>query len=128
MLITASLVDLKVPQIWTKAVSHSHGKILARVGSNVGEGVAHLVSERMLDFIQFDDDLAMAKMRPPRLIPGKKLSESRARTHSGETVVAIKIPGGPFRYVEADSVVNHDDLVVASGTESQIERLGELES
>ena len=66
VLITANLVDLKIPQIWAKAVSQSHGKILARVGANhviypereAGERVAHLVSGRMLDFIQFDDDFA----------------------------------------------------------------------
>ena len=34
VLITANLVDLKVPQIWAKAVSQSHGKILSRVGAN----------------------------------------------------------------------------------------------
>jgi trk system potassium uptake protein TrkA len=51
VLITANLVDLKVPQIWAKAVSQSHGKILARVGANHDlprargrRRVAHLVS------------------------------------------------------------------------------------
>ncbi|MER3393439.1 MAG: TrkA family potassium uptake protein, partial [Microcella pacifica] len=34
VLITANLVDLKVPQIWAKAISQSHGKILARIGAN----------------------------------------------------------------------------------------------
>ena len=78
VLITANLVDLKVPQIWAKAVSQSHGKILARVGANhviypereAGERVAHLVSGRMLDFIRFDDDFVLAKMYPPKFIRG----------------------------------------------------------
>ncbi len=78
VLITANLVDLKVPQIWAKAVSQSHGKILARVGANhviypeaeAGERVAHLVSGRMLDFIRFDDDFVLAKMYPPKLVRG----------------------------------------------------------
>ncbi|MBX9719583.1 MAG: TrkA family potassium uptake protein, partial [Microbacteriaceae bacterium] len=64
VLITANLVDLKIPQIWSKAISQSHGKILARIGANhviypeaeAGERVAHLVSGRMIDFIEFDDD------------------------------------------------------------------------
>lgn len=34
VLITANLVDLKVPQIWAKAISKSHGKILERIGAN----------------------------------------------------------------------------------------------
>ena len=87
MLITANLVDLKVPQIWAKAVSQSHGKILARVGANhviypereAGERVAHLVSGRMLDFIRFDDDFAIAKMYPPKFIRGVGLNESGVR-------------------------------------------------
>ena len=70
VLITANLVDLKIPQIWAKAISQSHGKILARIGANhviypeaeAGERVAHLVSGRMLDFIEFDDDFAIVKM------------------------------------------------------------------
>ena len=34
VLITANLVDLKIPQIWAKAISQSHGKILSRIGAN----------------------------------------------------------------------------------------------
>ena len=70
VLITANLVDLKIPQIWAKAMSQSHGKILARIGANhvvfseaeAGHRVAHLVSGRMLDYIEFDDDFAIVKM------------------------------------------------------------------
>ena len=106
MLITANLVDLKVPQIWAKAVSQSHGKILARVGANhviypeaeAGERVAHLVSGRMLDFIEFDDDFAIVKMYPPKPIRGIPLSESQVRRKYGVTVVGVKSPGKPFRY------------------------------
>lgn len=79
VLITANLVDMKIPQIWAKAVSQSHGKILKRVGANhviypeaeAGERVAHLVNGRMLDFIQFDDDFALVKMYPPKPIRGR---------------------------------------------------------
>src|SRR4029450_12389093 len=64
VLITANLVDLKIPQIWAKAISQSHGKILSRIGANhviypeaeAGERVAHLVSGRMIDFIEFEHD------------------------------------------------------------------------
>ena len=87
VLITANLVDLKIPQIWAKAISKSHGKILARIGANhviypeaeAGERVAHLVSGRMLDFIEFDDDFAIVKMYPPKPIRGMSLTESHVR-------------------------------------------------
>ena len=134
VLITANLVDLKVPQIWAKAVSQSHGKILARVGANhviypereAGERVAHLVSGRMLDFIRFDDDFVLVKMYPPRLIRDVALGESAVRTKYNVTVVGVKSPGKPFRYAEADTVVTGHDLIIAAGTNSDIERFAAL--
>ena len=79
VLITANLVDLGIPQIWAKAISRSHGTILSRIGANhvvypereAGERTAHLVSGRMLDFIEFDDDFAVVKMFPPRAVRGQ---------------------------------------------------------
>ncbi|QTV80116.1 potassium channel family protein [Microbacterium sp. NIBRBAC000506063] len=134
VLITANLVDLKIPQIWTKAVSQSHGKILARVGANhviypereAGERVAHLVSGRMLDFIRFDDDFVLVKMYPPKLIRGIGLNESGVRTKYNVTVVGVKSPGKPFRYAEADTVVSNHDLIIVSGTNRDIERFASL--
>ena len=74
VLITANLVDLGIPQIWAKAISKSHGTILERIGANhviypeaeAGERIAHLLSGRMLDFIEFDDDFVLVKMYPPK--------------------------------------------------------------
>ena len=136
VLITANLVDLKIPQIWAKAVSTSHGKILARVGANhviypereAGERVAHLVSGRMLDFIRFDDDFVLVKMFPPKLIRDIPLNESAVRTKYNVTVVGVKSPGKPFRYAEADTVVSNHDLIIASGTNRDIERFADLDS
>ncbi|MCS4276422.1 MULTISPECIES: potassium channel family protein [Mycetocola] len=136
VLITANLVDLKVPQIWAKAVSQSHGKILARVGANhviypeaeAGERTAHLVSGRMLDFIQFDDDFALVKMYPPKPIRGMSLDESGVRTKYNITVVGVKSPGKPFTYATANTVVSNHDLVIVSGTSADIERFAALGS
>jgi trk system potassium uptake protein TrkA len=136
VLITANLVDLKIPQIWAKAVSQSHGKILARVGANhviypeaeAGERVAHLVSGRMLDFIQFDDDFALVKMYPPKPIRGKNLTESGVRSRHKITVVGVKSPGKPFTYATAETVVSDHDLIIVSGTSADIEKFAALGS
>lgn len=136
VLITANLVDLKVPHIWTKAVSQSHGTILSRVGANhviypereAGERVAHLVNGRMLDFIRFDDNFVLVKMHAPKLIRDVPLGDSAVRTKYNVTVAGVKSPGEPFRYAEADTVVSADDLIVASGTPRDIERFAALEA
>jgi trk system potassium uptake protein TrkA len=136
VLITANLVDLKIPQIWAKAISQSHGKILARIGANhviypeaeAGERVAHLVSGRMLDFIEFDDDFAIVKMYPPKSIRGITLGESGVRKKHNITVVGVKSPGAEFTYATADTVVSNHDLIIVSGNSADIEKFATLQA
>jgi len=136
VLITANLVDLKIPQIWAKAVSQSHGKILSRIGANhviypeaeAGERVAHLVSGRMIDFIEFDDDFALVKMYPPKSIRGIPLSESHVRQKFGITVVGVKAPGKDFTYATAETVISNHDLIIVSGNSVDIEKFAALQS
>jgi trk system potassium uptake protein TrkA len=136
VLITANLVDLGIPQIWAKAISQSHGKILARIGANhviypeaeAGERVAHLVSGRMLDFIEFDDDFAMVKMYPPKPVRGISLAESDIRKKFGVTVVGVKSPGSEFTYATAETIISNHDLIIVSGKSSAIEKFAGLQS
>jgi trk system potassium uptake protein TrkA len=136
VLITANLVDLKVPQIWAKAISQSHGKILSRIGANhviypeaeAGERVAHLVSGRMIDFIEFDDGFAIVKMYPPKPIRGLSLGESHVRQKYGITVVGVKSPGKDFTYATAETVISNHDLIIASGSTADLERFAALQS
>ncbi|MEZ5110067.1 MAG: TrkA family potassium uptake protein [Microbacteriaceae bacterium] len=135
VLITANLVDMQVPQIWAKAVSQSHGKILSRVGAHhviypereAGERVAHLVSGRMLDFIRFDNDFVLVKMYPPKFIRGVALRDSRVRSKYKITVVGVKSPGKEFRYAETDTIVSNHDLIIVSGTNADVERFAALD-
>ncbi len=136
VLITANLVDLGIPQIWAKAISQSHGKILSRIGANhviypeaeAGERVAHLVSGRMLDFIEFDDDFAMVKMYPPKSIRDVPLSETDVRKKFGVTVVGVKSPGAEFTYATPATVISNHDIVIVSGNSSQIEKFAAQQS
>ena len=70
VLITANLVDLNIDNLWVKAITPSHGKILKRIGANhviypeaeAGQRAAHLVGGLMLDIIVFDDGFAIVNM------------------------------------------------------------------
>ena len=135
VLITTNLVDLKVPQIWAKAISESHGKILTRIGAHrvvypereAGERVAHLVSGRMIDFIRFDDNFALVKMYPPKPIRGLSLIDSKVRSKYHITVVGVKSPGKPFTYATENTVVSNHDLIIVSGTNEDIETFAALD-
>ena len=134
VLIAVNLVDLGVPQIWAKAISQTHGKILERIGVNhvidpereAGERVAHLLSGSMLDFIQFDDDYVIAKMYPPKSIRGVSLATSGLRTRYKVTVVGVKAPGEPFTHATQDTVISPHDLIIVSGTSQNVERFAAI--
>ncbi|MFE2752338.1 potassium channel family protein [Actinosynnema sp. NPDC059335] len=134
ILTTALLVDFDVPHIWAKANSRRHGHILQRMGAHhvvlpeheMGERVAHMVTGRMLDYIEFDDDYAMVKTAAPAQAVGVPLADSRLRTRHGVTVVAIKRPGRDFTYATADTVVERGDILIVAGRTRQVEAFADL--
>ncbi len=134
ILTTAVLVDLGIPHIWAKATSRQHGRILQRIGAHhvvlpefdMGERVAHLVTGRMIDYIEFEDDFAMVKTAAPREILDCPLSASGVRTRHGITVVAVKRPGEDFTYATPDTVVHRDDVLIVSGRINQVEAFANL--
>jgi trk system potassium uptake protein TrkA len=123
VLTTANLVDLGVGQIWAKALTTAHGRILERIGAtnvvyperDAGFRVAHLVSGRLLDYIEFDDDFAIVKMRPPRETHGFTLAQSALRAKYGVTVVGVKSPGQDFTYAVASTKISARDTLIVSG-------------
>lgn len=134
ILTTSLLSDFEISHIWAKAVSRQHGRILERVGAHrvvlpehdMGERVAHLVTGRMLDYIEFQDDYAMVKTRVPAMAVGHPLGESKIRSKYGVTVVAIKRPGEGFTYATQHTVLEHGDIVIASGRNHDVERFADL--
>lgn len=134
ILITSNLADAGVPRIWAKAVSRQHGRILERVGAHhvvlpeqdMGERVAHLVTGRMLDFIEFDDDYALAKTVAPACATGRPLGELKIRSTYGITVVGIKRAGEDFTYATAETVVRPGDIIIVTGRTQVVETFAEM--
>ncbi len=124
-----ALSELGVPDIWAKAVTERHGKILQRTGAHhvvypevtMGERVAHLVTSKIIDFIEFDDDFAIAKIRAPGNVLNKTLAQSELRRVHNVTVVGIKRPGEDFTYGRPDTMVLQGDLLIVAGPTRQIE-------
>ena len=134
-ILTASLlVELEIDDIWAKAISRQHGRILSRIGvghvvfpeHDMGERVAHLVSGRLLDFMLIDENFALAKTRPPKEFIGVPLSRSNLRRKYGVTIVAVKSPGETFTYATPETELTYDDIVLVSGRTDEVERFAEL--
>jgi trk system potassium uptake protein TrkA len=131
VLAAANLVDAGVPDIWAKALSPEHARILDRIGvqhivrpeADTGRRVAHLVGGRMQDYIEFDDGFAIVKMRPPTEAIGFTLEQSAIRSKYGVTVVGVKAPGEDFTYAVPSTKVSAHDTLIVSGPTALIERL-----
>jgi trk system potassium uptake protein TrkA len=133
---TSLLVELEIGDIWAKAITRQHATILSRVGAthvvapehDMGERVAHLLSGRILDYVEVDDDFAMIKTKPPRDIVGITLRESGLRSKYGVTVVAVKseamIQGQQrtFTYATPETVLTYGDLILVVGKINDVER------
>jgi len=130
LLATLVLVDLGVPDIWAKAITAQQGRILERIGarhvvnpeSDMGERVAHLLTAKMIDFIEFDDGYAIAKLRAPSEAVGRTLGEAKLRSKYGVTVVGVKSPGSDFTHALPDTKVHAGDLLIVSGRTDLVEQ------
>lgn len=134
VLITANLVDLGIPEIWAKAISRSHGQILERIGAThviypeaeAGERVAHLLNGQMLDFVEVDDDFAVVRMLPPKVLLGKTLSGAGIRNEYKITTVGVKKPGASFTYATAETLIEPGDQILVSGHPDDVEKFAAL--
>jgi trk/ktr system potassium uptake protein len=129
VLTVLALVELGVPNIWAKATNERHGRILESTGAHhvvypearMGERVAHMVTGKMIDYIEFDDNFAIVKTRAPKDLAGKTLAEYGVRSRFGVTIVGIKRPKEDFTYALPDTLVQEEDLLIVSGRVDLVE-------
>jgi trk system potassium uptake protein TrkA len=134
VLTVLALEEVGVTDIWAKAISPKHGRILERTGAHhvvypeaaMGERVAHLVTGKMIDFIEFDDGFAIVKTTAPKEAWGKTLSESALRSRYGVTVVGVKRARADFTYAKPDTIVESSDILIVSGPTDRVERFAAL--
>lgn len=123
-------LELGVTNLWAKAISAAHARILGQIGvhhvvrpeHDTGKRVAHLVTGRMIEYIEFDDGYAFAKTRPPRQLLNRSLGGYGVRQEYGVTVVGVKLPGKEFTYATAETVLREGSEIVISGPKDRVEQ------
>ncbi len=133
VLTTVLLADLGVTEIWAKAISRDHGRILERIGAHhvvypeadMGERVAHLVSGAMLDYIKFDDGFALAKLEVSEPLGDGPLGELRLRARYGITVVGFRPPDGTFTYADRETVIGAGSLIAIAGRIDDVDKFAQ---
>ncbi|MEU1684599.1 TrkA family potassium uptake protein [Micromonospora sp. NPDC005707] len=134
VLTVLALTELGIPQIWARATSEKHAKILRSVGvhhvifpeAETGERVAHLIVSRMLDVMEFGDDFAIAKVRVPASLVGRALRELAPIDRYGVMVVGAKLPDEPFRYADPDTVLQPGSVLIVEGPIDRVQQFAAL--
>ena len=136
VLTTSALIDLGIKNVWAKAITNSHGRILQRVGAHhvvfpeaeMGSRVAHLVTGQMLEFLALDEDFVIAELIAPEELIGVPLGETDLRAKYRVTIVCVKPDREQFTYAGRDTVLGKSDLIVIAGHRADVERFTDRDS
>jgi trk system potassium uptake protein TrkA len=123
------LTELGIKDIWVKALTADHGRIAERMGAHhviypeadMGSRVAHLISGRLMDFIEFEDGFGIAKIHAPAETHGRSLAESHVRELHGVTVVGVKRLNQDFEHATPSTRIEPADVLIVSGPTRKIE-------
>ncbi len=134
VLTVLALSEAGVAEIWAKAITPKHGRILERIGAHhvvyperaMGQRVAHMLAGSMDEYLEFEDGYAMARIQAPIILWGVPLKDSAARRRYRVTVVGIKSPGEPFTYAGNDTIVHQGDQLIISGPVKNLEEFSQL--
>ncbi len=148
ILIVMTLKELGVRQIFAKAVTPIHGRILKNLGvsevifpeRDAAVRLAHrLIAPNVLEYLELSPGYSIEEISVPSKIIGKQLKESQIRTLFGVNVIAIKkkvarVVKGVVKTEEiinaspsAEDVLEKGDVLVIVGTESDLDKLSQLD-
>lgn len=129
ILTASNIVELGIREIWAKADSDAHARILAQIGvhhvvrpeRDTGRRVAHLLGGRFEEFVEMDQGYGMSTLVPTRrLLAGPvHLAElyRKFRVHG----VAVKPADGAWEPLTDGRQLKADDVVIIAGDPRDLE-------
>lgn len=136
-LITLNLKEQGVKKVVCKAASHTHRKVLEKIGADrvvfpeheMGNKLAHALSNaHVLNFIELTDEASIVEVPVPAIWVGKTIREIDIRNAYGVNVIALR-RGEKQKFVISpggDAVLAPDDVVVALGLAKNINAIQKL--
>lgn len=129
ILTTSHLINFGVPQIWAKAMSDAHQRILQQIGvrhivypeAQTGRRLAHVLRGSLTDYIELGDGLVLVRTTPPADVVGRRIRDVHIRSTYGVTVISRKSGDGPWGDVTGDTVLEADDQILVTGPSAKAE-------
>jgi trk system potassium uptake protein TrkA len=135
ILTTSLLLQLGIKNVWAKANSESHGRILRQLGAHhvifpeddMGKRVAHMVSGETLEYVPIDEDFVMVKTYVPHVFDGMPLSEAKIRATYGVTVVATSAGDGKYTPAFPETILRSGHQIVIAGPKDPLDEFCQLD-
>jgi len=132
ILVTMMIKELGIRMIVAKAQSETHAKVLYRIGADrvvfaereMGIRVAKsLMSQNVMDFIEFAPDYSVVEVAPMPEWIGKNLIQLNMRAQYRVNVMAIKRGTRINVNVMADDTIRAGDVMIIMGHNKDIDRI-----
>jgi trk system potassium uptake protein len=133
ILTVAELKNMGIDDVWAKAATTAHKRILEAIGvkhvvlpeHEMGRRIAHQVTGKVVDYIELDEGFALVESRVPVNLWGKTLAEAQVRAAFNVTVVCVKPEGEGFTYATPDTVLGSEAMVLVAGDKESVEAFAE---
>ncbi|RNA69812.1 potassium channel family protein [Alteribacter keqinensis] len=132
ILTTLMLVEQGVKHITVKAQNDYHEKVLNKIGAHkvvhperdMGVRIAHnVVSKNVLDYLELSDEYSIVELMAGGMVSGKSIIELDIRAKYGCNIMAIKRADEINVSPQADEMLEHGDILIVIGADSDINRL-----
>ena len=131
ILCTLVLKEMGIEKVWVKAQNHYHHRVLEKIGADrivhpekdMGIRIAqHLVSEKIIDYIELSDEHSIVELIATDLVANKSLIQLDVRAKYGCTILAIKrgeeVNISPF----PDDIILKNDVLIVIGHKNDLKR------
>lgn len=121
VLVTLHLKELGIKNIICKAVSHTQGKVLEKVGAtqvvypeeSMGEKIAlNIMRPTVVEQFKFSDEYSVLELKTPKRYIGKTLKELDLRNKYEANVMAIKDPKGCMNVTPDPNELLHENTTL----------------
>jgi trk system potassium uptake protein TrkA len=139
ILATLNMKDIGIAQVYAKAISEAHSRILYKIGASEvffpEKDQATTLAERlhnpnMLDYLPFLEGYSIIEMSPPDQFVGRSLRDLDLINRFGVQVVAIKelVPDRLNLIPTALYVLKNSDIMILLGPNESFDKLRKIDS
>lgn len=134
ILCTLLLKEMDIPSVWVKAQNFHHHKVLDKIGADkiihpehdMGNRIAqHLVSDRVIDYIELSAEYSIIEITVPASMHKKTLAQLDIRAKFGVTVLGIRRGKEVNISPTAQDRLYKEDVLIAIGHNNDLRRFEE---